>query len=52
MLPAPEEGAELVIDLDPEEEVALEPMAESVEESGPGWLVESDESLSQDYRLE
>ena len=44
MLPAPEEGPEPVIDLDPVEEVAPGSTTESVEESGPGWLVESDES--------
>ena len=44
MLPAPEDGAELVIDLDLEKEVAPEPAVESVEGNGPGWLVESDES--------
>ena len=48
MLPAPEEDVEL----DPVEEVAPKPAVESVEESGLGWLVESDESSSQDYRLE
>ena len=52
MLPAPEEDTEPVIKLDPVEEAAPEPAVESVEESGAGWLVDSDESQSQDYRLE
>ena len=52
MLPMPEEDVEPVIELDPVEEVAPEPAAESVEESGLGWLIESDESASHDYRLE
>ena len=52
MLPALEEDIELVIELDPVEEAVPKPVMESVEESGLGWLVESDESSSQDYRLE
>ena len=40
------------MDLDPAEEVAPELAVESIDESGPGWLVESEDSLSQDYRLE
>ena len=52
MLPASEEDVEPVVELDPMEEVAPEPTVESVEESGPGWLVESEESSSHDYRLE
>ena len=52
MLPVPEVEAEPVIELNPVEKAAPEPAAESIEESGPGWLVKSDESQSQDYRLE
>ena len=52
MLSDPEEDDEPMIDLDPEQEATPEPTAESVDESGPGWLVESEESESQDYRLE
>ena len=52
MLSDPEEDDEPVVDLDPEEEAALEPAVESMDESGPGWLVESEEFDSQDYRLE
>ena len=36
MLPVPEEDVEPMIELDPVEEVALELVVESVEESGPG----------------
>ena len=52
MLPAPEEEVEPVVELDLVEEVVPELAAKSVEESGPGWLVESDESASHNYRLE
>ena len=40
---------EPVVDLDPAEEVAPELAVESVDESGPGWLLESEDSSSQDY---
>ena len=51
MLPASEEEVEPIAELDLMEEVGPEPVVESVEESGLGCLVESNESLSQDYRL-
>ena len=51
MLPASEDEVELVIKLDPVGEAAPELVAESVEESGSGWLVESDESADHDYQL-
>ena len=41
-----------MIELDLVEEVAPELAAESVEESGPRWLVGSDESASHNYQLE
>ena len=43
-----------VQELEPDMEMMLapEPAAEFVEDSRPGWLVESDESPSYDYRLE
>ena len=52
MMLAPEVDAKPVMEPDLVEELAPEPAAEFVEESRPGWLVESDESPSHDYRLE
>ena len=49
MLLVPEEDVEPVIERDPAEEAAPKPVVESVEENGSRWLVESDESSSQDY---
>ena len=41
-----------IIDLDSPEEFILVPEVESIEDSGPGWLVESDSSLGGDGHLE